>query len=305
MNAETKTGAAELVVKKLRRKTPDPAAIARMIERYLPARLTGDQALDAILGCFEETLRLLKPESGAKSPMAPLLEGLQKAASKRNVPPERLYPLLVERTFTALSRVEPPKEQRKPPTKEAILGAALEVFSEHGFHQATVEEIAERAGLGKGTLYRYFSNKEALFNELVRVRLLELEKRANEMLDERDDALAVITNYLRAYFEFFERNQRLYRVIVQEQLDVGGRMQDLYMKQLMRRAPLLKRKIYEAIQQGMLKDVDFQTVFYGVMGYAHGVIQKWLADDCATPLMDELSTVREVLFYGFVQRNSA
>jgi hypothetical protein len=69
----------------------------------------------------------------------------------------------------------------------------------------------------------------------------------------------------------------------------------------MRRAPLLKRKIYEASQQGVLKDVDFQTVFYGVMGFIHGVIQKWLAKDCAYSLVEELPTVIDVLFYGFVK----
>ena len=41
----------------------------------------------------------------------------------------------------------------------------------------------------------------------------------------------------------------------------------------MRAIPNLKRKVYEGTQQGILKDVDFQTVFYGTMGFAHGVVQ--------------------------------
>jgi hypothetical protein len=69
----------------------------------------------------------------------------------------------------------------------------------------------------------------------------------------------------------------------------------------MRAIPHLKRKVYEGTQQGILKDVDFQTVFYGTMGFAHGVIQKWLARDCSYSLVDELPGVLEVLFYGFVK----
>jgi hypothetical protein len=70
---------------------------------------------------------------------------------------------------------------------------------------------------------------------------------------------------------------------------------------VLRAVPNLKRKVYEGTQQGILKDVDFQTVFYGTMGFVHGVIQKWLARDCSYPLVDELPGVLEVLFHGFVK----
>src|SRR5215467_14150395 len=52
--------------------------------------------------------------------------------------------------------------------REAILSAALELFVERGFYGTTVPEIAERAGVGAGTIYRYFESKEALVNELYR-----------------------------------------------------------------------------------------------------------------------------------------
>ena len=102
-------------------------------------------------------------------------------------------------------------------------------------------------------------------------------------------------------FEFFDRNQRLYRLIIQEQLDLGEHSPDEYFRRVKRAIPNLKRKVYEGTQQGILKDVDFQTVFYGTMGFAHGVIQKWLARDCSYPLVDELPGVLEVLFHGFVK----
>ncbi|HEY2512720.1 MAG TPA: TetR/AcrR family transcriptional regulator [Polyangiaceae bacterium] len=52
--------------------------------------------------------------------------------------------------------------------REAILEAALELFGELGFHGAAVPQIAERAKVGAGTIYRYFPGKEALVNELYR-----------------------------------------------------------------------------------------------------------------------------------------
>jgi TetR/AcrR family transcriptional regulator, repressor of fatR-cypB operon len=52
--------------------------------------------------------------------------------------------------------------------REAILSAALELFVERGFHGTAVPEVAERAGVGAGTIYRYFESKEALVNEIYR-----------------------------------------------------------------------------------------------------------------------------------------
>jgi AcrR family transcriptional regulator len=52
--------------------------------------------------------------------------------------------------------------------RQAILDAALSVFAEHGFEAARLDDVAERAGVAKGTLYLYFKHKEALFEDLVR-----------------------------------------------------------------------------------------------------------------------------------------
>jgi AcrR family transcriptional regulator len=56
----------------------------------------------------------------------------------------------------------------KADKREAILAAALSLFVERGFHGTAVPEIAERAGVGAGTIYRYFESKEALVNALYR-----------------------------------------------------------------------------------------------------------------------------------------
>lgn len=54
----------------------------------------------------------------------------------------------------------------KPDKREEIVVAALELIAERGFHDAPMAMIAERAGVGAGTIYRYFENKEILIIEL-------------------------------------------------------------------------------------------------------------------------------------------
>ncbi len=52
--------------------------------------------------------------------------------------------------------------------REQVLDAALALMAERGFHGTTMPEVAERANVGAGTLYRYFTNKEALVNAVFR-----------------------------------------------------------------------------------------------------------------------------------------
>lgn len=52
--------------------------------------------------------------------------------------------------------------------RQEILNAALQVIAEHGFHEAPIALIAERAGVGAGTIYRYFATKDELIRELFR-----------------------------------------------------------------------------------------------------------------------------------------
>ncbi len=54
----------------------------------------------------------------------------------------------------------------KPDKRDEVVRAALELIAELGFHGAPMAMIAERAGVGAGTIYRYFENKDVLINEL-------------------------------------------------------------------------------------------------------------------------------------------
>jgi AcrR family transcriptional regulator len=64
---------------------------------------------------------------------------------------------------TARGRKVKPEARR-----QAILKAALAEFAERGFAAARLDDVADRAGVAKGTLYLYFEDKEALFQELIR-----------------------------------------------------------------------------------------------------------------------------------------
>jgi TetR/AcrR family transcriptional regulator len=69
------------------------------------------------------------------------------------------------------------RAQDRARRKEQILQAARATFAETGWHRATVDSVAERAQVGKGTIYLYFDSKEAILAELVLEALAELGTR--------------------------------------------------------------------------------------------------------------------------------
>ena len=64
------------------------------------------------------------------------------------------------------------RELQKEARRIAIIDAALAEFTAQGFTAAKLDDVAVRAGIGKGTIYLYFDSKESLFEEVVRRNLL-------------------------------------------------------------------------------------------------------------------------------------
>jgi len=259
--------------------------------------------VEVLVAVFDEGLSLLSARGLAEgSPLSRWIKIVVRAAAQHGVDRETVLEGLLQQQVSRQIGQRDHTRAQTPQTREKILAAALEVFSSRGFHGATVDEVAERARLGKGTVYRHFSSKRELFSELIRSKVAELEEAVTGTIDPRADVLETIETYLRIYFGFFDRNRNLYKVLIQEQSDFGAEVKALYIGNILKKLPLLKRKILQAGKNGRLKPINFHTVFYGVMGFVDGVIQKWLASDGGYSLMDEMPTVLETIFYGFVSR---
>ncbi|HEY5975941.1 MAG TPA: TetR/AcrR family transcriptional regulator [Geobacteraceae bacterium] len=93
----------------------------------------------------------------------------------------------------------------KPEKRDEIVRAALELIVEQGFHGAPMAMIADRAGVGAGTIYRYFESKDVLITELYR----ELEERVYLYIQEgyeperpiRERFLHLFTTLLRYFIQ--------------------------------------------------------------------------------------------------------
>lgn len=111
-----------------------------------------------------------------------------------------------------------PKWRRCPADRpEQIIKAALEVFGECGLANARLQDIAERAGVSKGTIYLYFPNKEELFREMIRqtaVAAIERAEQANVPGTPTNQLLA----FMRGYWAFVRSPAfiTIYRLVLGE-----------------------------------------------------------------------------------------
>src|SRR5918992_2559100 len=75
------------------------------------------------------------------------------------------------------------RDESKAKTRALLLEAAARVFARHGFHGASVEEIAEVAGFSTGALYSNFSGKEDLFLALLDEEIAEDVRKYHEIFE--------------------------------------------------------------------------------------------------------------------------
>lgn len=100
-------------------------------------------------------------------------------------------------------------------TRHGLLSAGRKLFSDKGLYESRVEEITEMADVGKGTLYRYFRNKEALILAVVEAGFADLRLRVAERTSQAGDLEQAIEAIAEAHVGFFADNPDLMRIFHQ------------------------------------------------------------------------------------------
>jgi len=162
---------------------------------------------------------------------------------------------------------------------DAILDAAYDVFSTKGYHNATVDDIAQQAGVSKGTCYQYFSGKEEIFVATLDRNLGKLFAEAETAAESATDALAkmglkgltIISKFKELQFMFIG----LYTEIMGGNLELKAKAAELFD----RVAKFLAEDIEQGIKQKVFRPVEPETVAYAMIGIAGAVGNRYLIED--------------------------
>jgi AcrR family transcriptional regulator len=151
-----------------------------------------------------------------------------------------------------------------------VIEAAKETFAEKGIIAAEMKEIAERAGVGVGTIYRNFPNKDDLIAEIVREAVAEIEQTI-ATAEEYDDAIVGLREALTELFHVVERLGWLIDAVLSGQLPESVKAEvDAQQKERDNRG--FHRIIRRGIEQGRIRnDVNVEVV----VAFLAGTLAPW------------------------------
>jgi AcrR family transcriptional regulator len=110
------------------------------------------------------------------------------------------------------------RQRERNARRQDILGAARAVFAECGYPHATLEEIATRADLAKGTIYNYFRSKEEIFQQVIASVLEDLSAMAEDAVAGGGSAREAFFRFASQTIEYFQSNGDVLGIIVREMM---------------------------------------------------------------------------------------
>ena len=170
-----------------------------------------------------------------------------------------------------------------------LLAVACRLFARDGYRGASMEAIAEAAGVTKPVLYQHFSSKHALYNDLLGSELARLERAITEALAQAGDNAERLRQGFGAYLDFVDVHSDAFRVLFTEVLGVDASFQH----RVSRFREWVAGRIAAIIRaEAGLPEPRAEALAAAIVGMAEGAAAWWLTEARplpATELADELA----------------
>ncbi len=152
--------------------------------------------------------------------------------------------------------------------REQILEAAAKVFNEMGYHRAKIGDIAAQAGVGKGTIYEYFSSKKELFEEaLFHVLEVFFSKTVEDMNDIQDPTQKLKGIIVRQNL-LLKKSGHIGNMVMKNSGDIHSDLLDRLVAYRKKVLGFIAGIIEEGIEKGVFREVDphlAAILFMGVL----------------------------------------
>ncbi|MFO8008793.1 MAG: TetR/AcrR family transcriptional regulator [Candidatus Brocadiia bacterium] len=172
------------------------------------------------------------------------------------------------------------KERERAEHRSLILEAAEEVFAEHGFHGATVQQIAEAAEFSVGYLYNHFESKEDLFLQLVDLRAAQLLDDVAQCVQQDGEPADRVRGAIDAKMAFFRRHRRFFLIFSHAVAEERAGGQPCFSERMRRRYRQYLQELAgvmaEGIRRGVFVKEDPMTMATCMEGMTNAVIGYWV-----------------------------
>lgn len=177
--------------------------------------------------------------------------------------------------------------------RRQILDAAVGLFAQQGFSDTELDAVAHRAGIAKGTIYRYYRSKSALFLATVDDGMQRLLESIDAARPPRGDGVAVLTAAIRAYLTFFDAHPGYVELFMQERAQFRDRKQPTYFVHRERNIQPWRKLVRELMAAGRVRKMPVDRVLnvigdllYGAMFTRRFAIRNQTIEQQLTDILD-------------------
>lgn len=97
-------------------------------------------------------------------------------------------------------------------SREKILNAARQLFAEKGFGETSVDEIAEKAGVAKGTIYTHFASKDEILITILRIGTMDLTNKIHSIMKQQKSFLDRLKDVTVVFLEYIDHHHHFHRL---------------------------------------------------------------------------------------------
>lgn len=195
----------------------------------------------------------------------------------------------------------------KKEKKDQIIEAAIREFARKGFSKTTINDIAKAAGIGKGTVYEYFSNKEEIVHETFRFFMHSMEPDFQAILISGVPAKEKLRQILDAFshsidseyhHELMELMFEFWSEAIQDK-DSKGVMFEEMVKFYQVYREIFADIIIEGMGEGSFrKDINPRSTAAMIVGTLDGLLVQWILERESLDFQDILKTVTSTVLNG-------
>ncbi|MCZ2146816.1 MAG: TetR/AcrR family transcriptional regulator [Bryobacterales bacterium] len=181
-----------------------------------------------------------------------------------------------------------------------ILQAARTVFAEKGFSEATVDEIAEAAGLAKGTIYLYFPSKKEIYLAALKNGVAELAEATRKNMEAAGGIRGKVHAFIQTRLEHVERNRDFFKIYHAEfgnlthPLSVNESFRKLYRQQL----DALEAILEKAAEGGEIRKTPVGAIASALYEMTRGLMLRRLLGWSGTTVEEDVETLNEFVWRG-------
>ena len=186
---------------------------------------------------------------------------------------------------------------------EQILDAAAELFARHGYADTDTQLLAEKLGVGKGTLYRYFPSKRELFLAAADRVMRQLHQCCEDSIKEVADPLDQVAAAIRAYLAFFAEHPDFVELLMQERAQFKDRKEPTYFKHRAAHVERWRELWRSLIARGVVRDMPVERITDVLSDLVYGTMFTNYFTGQHKPFDEQARDLLDVVFHGILSES--